>query len=71
VTRPKKIQIAIKLDPWILAALNVIRDQMPYRCYRTAVIESMLENGISGHGLDKDSAEVKTAMKSRLKTRSE
>lgn len=55
-----KITISLKLEPWILAALNVIQQRMPFRCHRTAIIEAMLRDGIKAQNIDPDSVEIKT-----------
>src|SRR6185369_12957873 len=61
-----KLAIAIKMKPWVLAALNVIQNASRYPVYRTNIIEAMLIEGISKHDLNKDSPEVQAEL-NRLK----
>ncbi len=60
--RPRKVPVVMKVQPWILAALNVIRDRAKYKVARIEIIEKMLIEGITAEGLSKNSVAVKAEL---------
>jgi hypothetical protein len=57
--KPSKVAVVIKIEPWILAALNVVRQKSHYKTYRTNIIEKMLTQGLKVQGLTAENKAVR------------
>lgn len=65
----RKKPVAFKLSPWILTALDIVRNDQPSKVSRTKIMEKMLAKELSKLGLKEDHPRIVAALQAELRTK--